>query len=93
MASHEAEEPLTSETKKKRKNVAASSEPDKKRWFKNKIWKKKKAKNEQLATLVKEISLASNAFHHLIIHLCSETKFSNACQYQFINEYLPNTDI
>ncbi|XP_044975894.1 probable serine/threonine-protein kinase PBL7 [Hordeum vulgare subsp. vulgare] len=60
MASHEAEEPLTSETKKKRKNVAASSEPDKKRWFKNKIWKKKKAKNEQLATLVKEISLANS---------------------------------
>uniref|UniRef100_A0A452ZG80 Uncharacterized protein n=1 Tax=Aegilops tauschii subsp. strangulata TaxID=200361 RepID=A0A452ZG80_AEGTS len=80
--SHEAEEPSTSETKKKRKNGASSSEPDKKRWFKNKIWRNKKAKNKQLATLVKEISLPSNALHHLIIHLCRETKFSNACQYQ-----------
>ncbi|KAM3405039.1 hypothetical protein ACQJBY_007870 [Aegilops geniculata] len=58
--SHEAEEPSTSETKKKRKNGASSSEPDKKRWFKNKIWRKKKAKNKQLATLVKEISLPNS---------------------------------
>nr|AAQ93630.1 putative protein kinase [Triticum turgidum] len=58
--SHEAEEPSTSETKKKRKNGASSSEPDKKRWFKTKIWRKKKAKNKQLATLVKEISLPNS---------------------------------
>ncbi|VAH20718.1 unnamed protein product [Triticum turgidum subsp. durum] len=58
--SHEAEEPSTSETKKKRKNGASSSEPDNKRWFKTKIWRKKKAKNKQLATLVKEISLPNS---------------------------------
>nr|AAP31052.1 putative protein kinase [Hordeum vulgare] len=84
MASHEAEEPLTSETKKKRKNVAASSEPDKKRWFKNKIWKKKKAKNEQLATLVKEISLATklNSAMHVNINLSM-----NICPTQTYEEH------
>ncbi|XP_047044219.1 probable serine/threonine-protein kinase PBL7 [Lolium rigidum] len=56
----EAEEPLTSETKKKRKNGATSSETDKKRWLKTRIWRKKKAKNDQLASLVKEISLANS---------------------------------
>ncbi|XP_014753743.1 probable serine/threonine-protein kinase PBL7 [Brachypodium distachyon] len=57
---HEAEEPLTSETNKKRKNGATSLEMDKSKWLKNRIWKKKKPKNEQLATLVKEISLKNS---------------------------------
>lgn len=59
-----------------------SSETDKKRWLKTRIWRKKKAKNDQLASLVKEISLASNAFHHLIIHLFRETKIANVDQCQ-----------
>jgi hypothetical protein len=56
----EAEEPLTSEAKKKRKNTAMIPEPEKCKWT-EKIWRKKKRKDEQngLATLVKEISLSS----------------------------------
>jgi hypothetical protein len=77
------------ETKNKRKNGATSSEMDKKRWLKNRLWRKKKAKNEQLASLVKEISLTSNAFHHLIVHPFREIKFTHAN----INEYLHNPDM
>jgi len=59
-AEREAEEPLTLEAKKKRKNTAMIPEQEKCKWTK-KIWRKKKRKNEQngLATLVKEISLSS----------------------------------
>ena len=73
---------MTSETKKKRKNGVTSSETDKKRWLKTRIWRKKKAKNGQLASLVKEISLASNAFNHLIFHLFRETEIANVDQCQ-----------
>jgi hypothetical protein len=61
----EAEEPLTSESKKKKKNPTTTPEPEKGKWIKKRIWKKKKkekVRNEQigLANLVKEISLSSN---------------------------------
>ncbi|KAK3135178.1 hypothetical protein QOZ80_5BG0415490 [Eleusine coracana subsp. coracana] len=61
----EAEEPLTSESKKKKKNPT-TPEPEKCKWIRGKIWKKKKEKkNEQggLANLVKEISLSNSPKH------------------------------
>ncbi|AQK94603.1 Protein kinase superfamily protein [Zea mays] len=64
-AVREAEEPLTSEAKKKRTNTAATiPEPQKCKWTK-KARKKKKTKNEQngLAALVEEISLSNSPKH------------------------------
>jgi hypothetical protein len=60
-----SEEPLTSESKKRKKNPTRTPEPEKGKWTKKRVWKKKKkekVKNEQirLANLVKEISLLSN---------------------------------
>ncbi|AQK94602.1 putative serine/threonine-protein kinase PBL23 [Zea mays] len=65
-AVREAEEPLTSEAKKKRTNTAATiPEPQKCKWTK-KARKKKKTKNEQngLAALVEEISLSTDSPKH-----------------------------
>ncbi|XP_066366356.1 probable serine/threonine-protein kinase PBL7 [Miscanthus floridulus] len=62
-AVREAEEPLTTEAKK-RKNTTMIPEQEKCKWTK-KIRRKKKRKNEQngLATLVKEISLSNSPKH------------------------------
>ncbi|KAL5231511.1 hypothetical protein ABZP36_030287 [Zizania latifolia] len=62
-ARREAEEPLTLETKRKRKSTtAASPELEKNRWGTKTIWRKKKGKSEPsgLANLVKEISLSNS---------------------------------
>lgn len=74
-AVREAEEPLTSEAKKKRTNTAATiPEPQKCKWTK-KARKKKKTKNEQngLAALVEEISLSSKkkfSFLNFTLRFC-----------------------
>jgi hypothetical protein len=78
-AEREAEEPLTLEAKKKRKNTAMIPEQEKCKWTK-KIWRKKKRKNEQngLATLVKEISLSSK---NPAFIFSSPGNFHSACTY------------
>jgi len=74
----EAEEPLTTEAKK-RKNTAMIPEHEKCKWTK-KILRKKKRKNEQngLATLVKEISLSSKNPAFIFF---STWNFCSACTY------------
>ncbi|KAG8086014.1 hypothetical protein GUJ93_ZPchr0010g10001 [Zizania palustris] len=62
-ARREAEEPLTLETKRKRKSTTATSpELEKNRWGTRTIWRKKKGKSDPsgLASLVKEISLSNS---------------------------------
>jgi hypothetical protein len=79
----EAEEPLTSESKKKN---PTAPEPEKRKWIKKRIWKKKKKdkkeKYEQtgLANLVNEISLSSN---NPAFSLLSDFSCENKCLLSF----------
>jgi hypothetical protein len=78
----EVEEPLTSESKNKKMNPTAP-EPEKRKWIKKRIWKKKdKKKYEQtgLANLVNEISLLSN---NPAFSLLSDFPCENSCLHSF----------